>query len=101
MYYTRIRLSRMATLLGLGDAEAEEALSQLVVSNVVRAKIDRPAAIVYFRYGHIIHFLMFEYRISIYSKLKKAKYVNLFFDPFVVVLKKFHLKIYKSRTNYT
>ncbi|GBP33610.1 26S proteasome non-ATPase regulatory subunit 12 [Eumeta japonica] len=50
MYYTRITLRRMSELLGLGAAEAEEALSQLVVSGVVRAKIDRPAGIVHFRF---------------------------------------------------
>ncbi|KAI5651723.1 PCI domain-containing protein [Phthorimaea operculella] len=48
MYYTRVTLSRMSALLGLGLAEAEEALSQLVVAGVVRAKIDRPAGIVHF-----------------------------------------------------
>lgn len=48
MYYTRITLSRMSELLGLTEAESEEALSQLVVKGVIRAKIDRPAAVVHF-----------------------------------------------------
>lgn len=50
MYYTRITLKRMSELLGLSDTETEEALSALVVSAVVRAKIDRPAGVVHFRY---------------------------------------------------
>lgn len=49
MYYTRITLKRMSELLGLSETETEEALSQLVVSGVVRAKIDRPAGVVHFR----------------------------------------------------
>ncbi|XP_052740439.1 26S proteasome non-ATPase regulatory subunit 12 [Bicyclus anynana] len=49
MYYTRITLQRMSELLGLSVTETEEALSQLVVSAVVRAKIDRPAGVVHFR----------------------------------------------------
>ncbi|XP_045771643.1 26S proteasome non-ATPase regulatory subunit 12 [Maniola jurtina] len=49
IYYTRITLQRMSELLGLSVTETEEALSQLVVSAVVRAKIDRPAGVVHFR----------------------------------------------------
>ncbi|KAG7302868.1 26S proteasome non-ATPase regulatory subunit 12 [Plutella xylostella] len=48
MYYTRISVKRMSELLGLSETETEEALSQLVVSAVVKAKIDRPAGIVHF-----------------------------------------------------
>ncbi|CAH2037607.1 unnamed protein product, partial [Iphiclides podalirius] len=48
MYYTRITLQRMSELLGLSVTETEEALSQLVVTGVVRAKIDRPAGVVHF-----------------------------------------------------
>ncbi|XP_030036703.2 26S proteasome non-ATPase regulatory subunit 12 [Manduca sexta] len=48
MYYTRITLQRMSSLLGLSEPETEEALSALVVSGVVRAKIDRPAGVVHF-----------------------------------------------------
>ncbi|KPJ08139.1 26S proteasome non-ATPase regulatory subunit 12 [Papilio machaon] len=48
MYYTRISLQRMSELLGLGATETEEALSQLVVTAVVKAKIDRPAGVVHF-----------------------------------------------------
>ncbi|XP_013143060.1 PREDICTED: 26S proteasome non-ATPase regulatory subunit 12 [Papilio polytes] len=48
MYYTRISLQRMSALLGLGATETEDALSQLVVSAVVKAKIDRPAGVVHF-----------------------------------------------------
>ena len=40
-YYTRIHLSRLAQLLDLSGAEAEESLSSLVVSHTVSAKIDR------------------------------------------------------------
>lgn len=49
MYYTRITVKRMSQLLGLSESETEDALSQLVVSTVVRAKIDRPAGVVHFR----------------------------------------------------
>ncbi|XP_041978327.1 26S proteasome non-ATPase regulatory subunit 12 [Aricia agestis] len=49
MYYTRITLKRMSELLGLSVTETEEALSQLVVSGIVKAKIDRPAGVVHFR----------------------------------------------------
>ncbi|CAK1547135.1 unnamed protein product [Leptosia nina] len=49
MYYTRITLQRMSELLGLSVTETEDALSQLVVGSVVRAKIDRPAGVVHFR----------------------------------------------------
>ncbi|XP_038211930.1 26S proteasome non-ATPase regulatory subunit 12 [Zerene cesonia] len=49
MYYTRITLQRMSELLGLSVTETEDALSQLVVSSVVKAKIDRPAGVVHFR----------------------------------------------------
>ncbi|KPJ02799.1 PREDICTED: 26S proteasome non-ATPase regulatory subunit 12 [Papilio xuthus] len=48
MYYTRISLQRMSELLGLSATETEEALSQLVVTAVVKAKIDRPAGVVHF-----------------------------------------------------
>lgn len=50
MYYTRITIQRMSELLGLSVTETEDALSQLVVSAVVKAKIDRPAGVVHFRY---------------------------------------------------
>lgn len=49
MYYTRITVKRMSQLLGLSESETEDALSQLVVSAVVKAKIDRPAGVVHFR----------------------------------------------------
>nr|XP_032523342.1 26S proteasome non-ATPase regulatory subunit 12 [Danaus plexippus plexippus] len=49
MYYTRITIQRMSELLGLSVTETEDALSQLVVSAVVKAKIDRPAGVVHFR----------------------------------------------------
>lgn len=49
MYYTRITLQRMSELLGLTVTETEDALSQLVVGGVVKAKIDRPAGVVHFR----------------------------------------------------
>ncbi|XP_061713353.1 26S proteasome non-ATPase regulatory subunit 12 [Cydia pomonella] len=48
MYYTRISMKRMSELLGLTETETEEALSQLVVTAVVKAKIDRPAGVVHF-----------------------------------------------------
>ncbi|XP_077294721.1 regulatory particle non-ATPase 5 [Arctopsyche grandis] len=48
MYYTRVRLSHLSKLLGLGLAEAEEFLCKLVVAGTVKAKTDRPAGIVHF-----------------------------------------------------
>lgn len=42
-YYSRIRSDRLAQLLDLSPASAEEALSAMVVSHAVSAKIDRPA----------------------------------------------------------
>lgn len=47
-YYRKITLKRMAHLLGLTDEETEEALSTLVVSKTVYAKIDRSIGIVNF-----------------------------------------------------
>ncbi|KOB70960.1 Proteasome 26S non-ATPase subunit 12, partial [Operophtera brumata] len=49
IYYTRISVKRMSELLGLSETETEDALSALVVTSVVRAKIDRPAGVVHFR----------------------------------------------------
>ncbi len=48
-YFTRIRLGRMAELLGLSVAEAEDALSAMVVSGTVEAKTDRLDGIVEFK----------------------------------------------------
>ncbi len=42
-YYSRIRSERLAQLLDLPPPAAEEALSAMVVSGAVSAKIDRPA----------------------------------------------------------
>lgn len=47
-YYTRIRLSRLTTLLDLTAQQTEETLARLVVSKTVWARIDRPAGIVNF-----------------------------------------------------
>ncbi len=47
-YYTRITLQRLAALLDLPLAQAEEALTNLVSGKSVYAKIDRPAGIVDF-----------------------------------------------------
>ena len=47
-YYTRIRLTRLAFLLGLGADESEKYLSALVTAGTVYARIDRPAGIVNF-----------------------------------------------------
>ncbi|KAF8579030.1 hypothetical protein K439DRAFT_1395051 [Ramaria rubella] len=48
-YYTRIRLSRLQTLLDLSPQQTEETLSRLVVSGSIWARIDRPAGVVSFR----------------------------------------------------
>ncbi|KDN44380.1 putative RPN5-26S proteasome regulatory subunit [Tilletiaria anomala UBC 951] len=47
-YYTRITLARLAQLLDLPQAQAEQSLADLVSSKTVYAKIDRPAGIVDF-----------------------------------------------------
>lgn len=47
-YYSRLRLQRMADLLGLTLKETEEALSSLVVNKTIWAKVDRSLAIVNF-----------------------------------------------------
>ncbi|KIJ24766.1 hypothetical protein M422DRAFT_778410 [Sphaerobolus stellatus SS14] len=47
-YYTRIRLSRLQTLLDLSTQQTEETLSRLVTSGSIWARIDRPAGIVNF-----------------------------------------------------
>jgi len=47
-YYTRISIQRLAQLLDLEEDTAEKSLSDLVVSKIVFAKIDRPAKIVQF-----------------------------------------------------
>lgn len=48
-YYTRISLKRLASLLHLGLEEAEDYISELVVSKMIFAKIDRPKGIISFR----------------------------------------------------
>ena len=47
-YYTRIRLPRLSSLLGLDPDESEKYLSALVTAGMVYARIDRPAGIVDF-----------------------------------------------------
>ncbi|XP_043242131.1 26S proteasome non-ATPase regulatory subunit 12-like isoform X3 [Amphibalanus amphitrite] len=47
-YYRRVRLSRMAQLLELTEAETEEFLSQMVVGGAIQAKTDRLEGIVSF-----------------------------------------------------
>ena len=51
LYYTRISIGRLASLLGLNEVEAEKHLSEMVVSKAVSAKIDRPKAIITFTGG--------------------------------------------------
>ncbi|CAG2112556.1 unnamed protein product [Medioppia subpectinata] len=47
-YYSRLRLQRMAELLGLTIKETEDALSTLVVSKTIWAKVDRSVSVVNF-----------------------------------------------------
>ncbi len=47
-YYTRVSLKRMAELLSLSEAEAEEFLSAMVVAGTVEAKTDRLEGVVNF-----------------------------------------------------
>ncbi|PSS21550.1 26S proteasome non-ATPase regulatory subunit 12 A like, partial [Actinidia chinensis var. chinensis] len=48
-YYSRITLKRLAELLCLGVQETEKHLSDMVVSNALVAKIDRPIGIICFQ----------------------------------------------------
>lgn len=47
-YYTRVRTARMATMLGLTQAELEKQLSDMFNDGDLHLKIDRPAGIVSF-----------------------------------------------------
>ena len=47
-YYTNVRLSRMAALLGIDEKTLEKFLSDLVVNKTIEAKIDRLMGILYF-----------------------------------------------------
>jgi len=47
-YYTKIRLTRMAKLLALTEAETEDCLSEMVVAGTVSAKTDRLEGIIDF-----------------------------------------------------
>ncbi|KAG8986813.1 hypothetical protein FRB94_002648 [Tulasnella sp. JGI-2019a] len=49
LYYTRITLSRLTSLLDLSAKATEEVLCRLVVSGTVHARIDRPNGVVSFR----------------------------------------------------
>eukprot|EP01118_Nematostelium_gracile_P000175 TRINITY_DN10169_c0_g2_i1.p1 TRINITY_DN10169_c0_g2~~TRINITY_DN10169_c0_g2_i1.p1 ORF type:complete len:491 (+),score=158.17 TRINITY_DN10169_c0_g2_i1:157-1473(+) len=48
-YYKRITMKRLSQLLDLSDQDAEKAISDLVVSKSIFAKIDRPAGVINFR----------------------------------------------------
>jgi 26S proteasome regulatory subunit N5 len=48
LYYVRVRLSRMSEMLVLNESETEKFICRLISDGVLRAKIDRPAGIVYF-----------------------------------------------------
>merc|ERR1712128_350085 len=47
-YYTKIRLTRMAKLLALTEAQTEDCLSEMVVAGTVSAKTDRLEGIIDF-----------------------------------------------------
>jgi len=48
-YYNRITLKRLTSLLHLSGEETEDYISELVVSKMIFAKIDRPKGIIVFR----------------------------------------------------
>jgi len=48
MYYSRVRMSRLANLLGLDEAATEKYLSDMVVAKSISARIDLPAGVVVF-----------------------------------------------------
>ncbi|GLC75741.1 hypothetical protein PLESTF_001680400 [Pleodorina starrii] len=45
-YYSRMRTSRLATILSLTPEQMEKHVSELVVAKAIRAKIDRPAGVI-------------------------------------------------------
>lgn len=47
-YYSRLSLDRLSKLLNLPVDDAEEHLANLVIADAIKAKIDRPAGVVYF-----------------------------------------------------
>jgi 26S proteasome regulatory subunit N5 len=47
-YYSRLSLERLSKLLSLPVDDAEEHLANLVIKQAIKAKIDRPAGVVYF-----------------------------------------------------
>ena len=49
LYYNRISLTRLTSLLDLTPQQTEETLCRLVVSSTIWARIDRPTGIVNFR----------------------------------------------------
>jgi len=49
LYYTRITLTRLTSLLDLSPKATEEVLCRLVVSGTVYARIDRPNGVVSFK----------------------------------------------------
>ena len=48
-YYSSVRTSHLASLLGLEEAETEERVAALVVAGTIYARMDRPAGITTFR----------------------------------------------------
>jgi 26S proteasome regulatory subunit N5 len=48
-FYKRIKMVRVASLLKVSEADAERELSEMVTSNAIWARIDRPAGIVTFQ----------------------------------------------------
>lgn len=47
-YYKRMRMTRLAEILGLPEKDAEAEVSELVCEKFLFAKMDRPAGIIYF-----------------------------------------------------
>lgn len=75
-YYSKITLKRMAELLGLTKEQTEEALSALVVSKTVWAKIDRSLGIVNFEMSKNPNEVLNDWSFSIDSLMNLVGKIN-------------------------
>jgi 26S proteasome regulatory subunit N5 len=69
-YYSRITLKRLSELLCLTFQETEKHLSDMVVSKALKAKVDRPAAVVSFQSKQDSHDVLNSWALSIEKLLE-------------------------------
>jgi 26S proteasome regulatory subunit N5 len=69
-YYSRITLKRLSELLCLTFQETEKHLSDMVVSKALKAKVDRPAAVVSFQSKQDSHDVLNSWAVSIEKLLE-------------------------------